>query len=431
MGGGSACICGRGDRALTGGIVYLVGAVPGAPDLITQRGLRHLRGAGALLYDPGVPPALLAQAPLGCERFAAPGGEASPDSNAPAGSEALHPNGAASAETITLLRSLVAAGSAVCWLTAGAPSPALVAQLEAAGLPYEAVPAPVGQLARGNLGERLPLAGVRVLVTRARSQAGALSDRLAALGGEPWEVPVIAIVDPPSWEALDEAVRRIGEYRWLVLTSANGVRSFMARLLASSKDVRALGHLQVVAVGSVTAAALAAAGIRADLVPEQFHGAALPPLLAPHLRSGDRVLMARSEIADPAYAEGLRALGAQVDDVIAYRTVPEPVDGALLRAALAAGEVDYVTFTASSTVRHLLAALDAGGGAPRHFGGARIAAIGSETAKALRAAGLPVDVQARVFTVDGLVEALVQDVTNRRESRHGFSSHPSPPPAGQ
>lgn len=163
-------------------------------------------------------------------------------------------------------------------------------------------------------------------------------------------------------------------------------------------------------MGSATAGALAGMGIRADLLPPEFRGAALPAAMAPHLRPGARVLMARAEAAGPAAAEGLRSLGVQVDDLVAYRTVMEAGDAGKLREALANGGVDYITFTSSSTVQNLLRAV----GGPGHLAGARIACIGPETADTARTAGLNVHLQARTATIEGLVEVLVEDVKNRR-----------------
>lgn len=251
-----------------------------------------------------------------------------------------------------------------------------------------------------------PLSGRRVLVTRAKAQASALSEQIRAAGGEPVELAVIRIAPPDSWEPLDAAIERLAEYRWLVLTSANGVESFVSRLPAPGALPPGL---RVAAVGSATARALAAAGIRVDLIPPEYRGAALPGAMAPLLAPGDRVLMPRGDMADPALAERLAALGAVVDDVVAYRTLTGGPDDAAVIAALESRSMDYVTFTSSSTVTGLLQVV----GGPARLAGARIACIGPETAKAAQSSGLTVHLVAKEATVPGLVAALIEDAARR------------------
>jgi uroporphyrinogen III methyltransferase / synthase len=268
-----------------------------------------------------------------------------------------------------------------------------------------------------------PLAGRCVLITRARSQAGALAERVEALGGRVWAFPVITVADPESWAPLDEAIRGIGTYQWLVITSPNGAEKFAGRLGGAAPagagavpgagpptDAQPqhprLAHLKVVAVGPATARALAAHGIRTDLIPAEARGAALPAAMAPHLSPGDRVLMARANLADPGPAEALRALGARVDDVVAYRTLAEGGDVAALQAALRSGEIDYVTLTSSSTVGNLIERL----GGAHWLSGVRVAVMGPETRKAAEAAGLTVHVMAEQVSLEGLAKAILSDV---------------------
>lgn len=248
-----------------------------------------------------------------------------------------------------------------------------------------------------------PLQGRRILLTRAQAQSGGLADRLRAAGAEVWEFPVIAIADPDSWAPLDAAVGRLEQYRWVVLTSANGAERFVARLRAAG--VRLAGRPAIAAVGSATARVLGELGLPVDVVPPQFRGAALPGALGPHLQPGDRILLPRGDLADPELPQALRGLGAQVDEVLAYRTVPAtPGDTPQLLAALREGQIDYITFTSGSTVQNLLAITG-----PDVLAWARIACIGPETAKVARSAGLQVQVVAPAATTEGLVEALVED----------------------
>jgi len=231
-----------------------------------------------------------------------------------------------------------------------------------------------------------------------------------ALGGEPVEFPLIDIAPPESWEPLDAAIAGLAHYRWVILTSANGVEAFGGRLTAAGRDPTHLPlHLRVAAVGTATARALQALGMPVDLVPPEYRGAALPGALAPLVAPGDRILMPRGDLADPALTERLQELGAVVDDLVAYRTVAGTGDVAGLVQALDAGTIDYVTLTSSSTVVGLLACL----GGPLPLERVRIACIGPETAKAAGAAGLTVHVLAPRATVESLAAAIAADAQSR------------------
>lgn len=254
-----------------------------------------------------------------------------------------------------------------------------------------------------------PLHKQTILITRSRSQASALVALIQERGGEVYEFPVITTAPPESWAPLDAAIGAIGTYDWLVITSPNGVEFFFARLTEAGKDASALAHLKVAAVGNATAKALAGVGIEPAVIPAEFRGAALPDAMAPHMKPGDRVLMARANLADPAPAERLREMGHTVDDVIAYRTLLEGGDVDALKAALRRGEIQYVTFTSSSTVNNLLQRL----GGAELLAGVRVAVMGPETMKAALGAGLRVDVVAEQVSVEGLVNAITLDVVSR------------------
>lgn len=247
-----------------------------------------------------------------------------------------------------------------------------------------------------------PLAGIGVLVTRAKAQAGSLQTQISALGGAVWELPVIATADPLDWAPLDDALTHLDRYGWLVVTSANGAQQVARRLQHLGI---ATPRVRIAAVGSATAQALEQARLQVDLLPSTFRGASLAEALAGHLRPGERILFARADIADPAPANKLRALGYAVDDLVAYRTVLQAPDATAVLQALAAGRIQYVTLTSSSTVGGVVNAL--GGRAP--LAHVRVAVIGPETAAAAVAAGLTVHVQAAQATIASLVQALVAD----------------------
>ncbi len=253
--------------------------------------------------------------------------------------------------------------------------------------------------------ERQPLFGRRIVVTRPRAQAGGFIDALRALGADVLACPTIAIVPPASWAPLDAALDELPRYDWLVLTSVNGVAMFFDRLRARRLDVRALYRARVAAVGSETAAAIAARGLLVDVVPEEFRAEAVAEAMIAGGVDGARVLLPRAAVAREVLPAMLRDAGALVDEVPAYETVPAPVDRDELRALLAARAVDLVTFTSSSTVRTFVALL--GDDAASLLADLPAGCIGPITADTARAAGMPVVLQPATYTIAALTEAIV------------------------
>jgi uroporphyrinogen III methyltransferase/synthase len=251
--------------------------------------------------------------------------------------------------------------------------------------------------------ERLPLLGKRVLVTRAAEQAAVMSQHLRALGAEPIELPAIAIARLESFDELDAAIARLNDYRWVVFTSANAVEAFFARLDALGKDARAFGGVEIAAVGSATAAAMRQFGLRADFVPPRFIAEELLAGLLERGAAEGRVLLPRAAEARAVLPDGLRAAGAEVDDVPVYRTIPG-VPAPQVLARVQAGEIDIVTLTSSSTARNLAALLN-GRLAPLQR--ALVACISPLTAEAARTAGFRADVVAGEHTIPGLIAAVV------------------------
>jgi len=252
-----------------------------------------------------------------------------------------------------------------------------------------------------------PLAGRRVLVTRAAGQASKLSDALRALGAEPVEVPVLEIRPPESFSPLDTALRQLDTYDWLIFTSANAVRALVERSAAIGISIEKAATPLVAAVGEATATAAENAGFAAALVPQNYVAEALVGALAGHVK-GKRILLARAAIARDVIPEALRAAGAQVDVVEAYRNVmPEAAPG-LLRAALAQG-LDAVTFTSSSSVTHLKeAAEDAGVAFP--FADVPAVSIGPITSTTLREQGWEPAAEAKQSNIAGLVAAVCRSL---------------------
>jgi uroporphyrinogen III methyltransferase / synthase len=251
-----------------------------------------------------------------------------------------------------------------------------------------------------NSGEKWPLDGVTVAVTRARAQASGLAGRLRSLGATVVEAPAITIV------ALDGPPLSVAGYDLICLTSPNGVRLLFDRLVGAGLDARALAGARVAAIGPGTAAALRSYGVVADVVPpERFVAEGLVEALADVPVT--RALVARAATARDVLVDALRERGAEVDVVALYETVAAPLSEAQVAAVVAA---DYVTFTSSSTVRFLISSLGGDGAAL----GGRLVSIGPVTSTTLREHGLVPDVEAVRHDIDGLVDALVADVSGRR-----------------
>lgn len=273
----------------------------------------------------------------------------------------------------------------------------------------------------------LPLQSKRVLVTRTREQAGALSESLRAAGALPVELPVIRIVPPADWQPLDLALRALAggaACDWLIFTSANGVKMVLERLRELGLGQWVLGNARIAAIGPATAATLADYGLSAALVPDEY----IAESVARGLRrdaeqrgetlAGKRILLARAAEARQVLVSELEQAGASVEVVAAYQTLPVTQDderGREVLALLRAWQLDVITFTSSSTVQHFMrwlkqAAPDIAsllaypGQQPAH---PLIACIGPITAQTARNYGLEVTVEAREFTIAGLLEALI------------------------
>jgi uroporphyrinogen III methyltransferase/synthase len=257
------------------------------------------------------------------------------------------------------------------------------------------------------------LLGRRVVVTRARTQAGTLAERLEALGADVLPFPTIRLRSHAADPAVRRTVAAAPDYDWIVLTSVNGVRAFFEAFAAGGGDVRRFGATRFAAIGSETARALEGHLIHPEVVPADFRAEALAEALAGHAMSGARVLLPRAAGARMVLPERLRALGAAVDDVATYEAVaPAGADVDGLLAAVRAGDVQAITFTSSSTVQNFMMLIGAAGAAILRDHPPVIACIGPITGATARAHGLPVDVQPDVYTIDALCDALVGHFCN-------------------
>ena len=247
------------------------------------------------------------------------------------------------------------------------------------------------------------LFGKKILVTRTRQQASKLTEQLENFGAEVLEFPTIKISSPSdNYESLDTAIKNLNSFDWIIFTSVNGVESFFARLKKFNLDARSFGKSKVAVIGAATAERLADFGIMADLVPEKFCAEGLIAELKDKV-FGEKILLARAEVARNILPDELKNFGAEVTIANAYKTEPDSENADEIKSKILNGEIDFVTFTSSSTVENFVAAV---GEEVLHK--TKTAAIGSITAKTLEKFNVTADIVAKEFTISGLVSAIVE-----------------------
>lgn len=274
-----------------------------------------------------------------------------------------------------------------------------------------------------------PLRGIRVVVGRARHQAGALSSELRALGATVMEIPFIEIRKPKSFRPLDDALKNLDAYDWLILTSVNGVEAMWERLqkirdgvdpsagprATFSRAVRrsrsSTGALHIAAIGPATKKAIEQRGGVVDVVPKEYVAESVVRSLRKKVK-GRRILLVRAKVARDVIPRELRKAGGHVDVMEAYETVVPKASRVRLRAALEnpTKRPHVVMFTSSSTAKNFVELLGANLSTKRRqtlLAGIRMASIGPVTSSTLRELGLPVDIAAKNYTIPGLVQALV------------------------
>lgn len=252
-----------------------------------------------------------------------------------------------------------------------------------------------------------PLKGVRVLVGRARHQAGALSAELRKLGAQVLEIPFIEIRKPRSFQPLDSALKNLDTYDWLILTSVNGVEAMWARLEKrhlNFSDLLSDGKIRITAIGPATKKAIEERGAKVDVVPKEYVAESVVRSLKGKVK-GKRLLLVRAKVARDVIPRELRKAGAHVDVVEAYETVVPASSRMRLQAALKNPQKrpHVVTFTSSSTVKNFVALRG-----KRNLNGIKMSSIGPVTSATLRENGLAVDIAAKEFTIPGLVSAIVR-----------------------
>jgi uroporphyrinogen III methyltransferase/synthase len=251
----------------------------------------------------------------------------------------------------------------------------------------------VGLRGKLNWYERLPLFGKRIVVTRARGQAEALSMKLRALGADAIEVHGIEIQPAADYGPLDRAIANLNTYDWLIFTSANGVHFFFERLDRSARDLRAL-RARICVIGPATRAALEALHLKVDVMGADYVAEGLLAALEPYNLAGCRILLPRAAIARDLVPVELRRRGARVDVVEAYRTATPAI-------IPPAPKPDWITFTSSSTVQNFVAAVG-----KAWLQGIQVASIGPVTSATARNLGLDITAEAATHTIDGLIAAI-------------------------
>ncbi|RUS47630.1 uroporphyrinogen-III C-methyltransferase [Cohnella sp. AR92] len=267
--------------------------------------------------------------------------------------------------------------------------------------------------------EKKPLFGRRILVTRSRSQASELADRIDELGGEPYEFPVIETRLPEGPEAvaaIESALQEADSYDWVVLTSVNGVEFFFRWLETTGTDIRRFHRAEFAAVGPKTAEALKKRGISATALPEKFLAEGLLESLAQRVQAGQKALLPRGDLARDVLPRELNALGLETVSLDVYETVPAGRHDEFLLELLQDGGIHAVTFTSSSTVTNLMEALRRmGAESPAELlAGAAVACIGPITAKTAEEHGLRVTAVAEESTIEGLIQSLIEATNERR-----------------
>jgi uroporphyrinogen III methyltransferase/synthase len=255
--------------------------------------------------------------------------------------------------------------------------------------------------------EKLPLFGKRVLVTRPRRQAGDLVEALVRLGAVPYVLPAVEIRPPSDWGPVDEALRNLPRFQWLVFTSANGVPALMKRLLEIGRDLRSLGGLKLAAIGPKTAEALGQYHLVPDLVPAKFQSEDLAAALLQAIRPGERVLLARADRGRDLLRHEL-SRRCDVEQIAVYTQVDAIAADDPVLDHLRRGEVDFITLTSSNIARALLRRLDATSVARLQSGEVRLVSISPVTSAEVRELGLPIAAEAATATSAGVVEALVR-----------------------
>jgi uroporphyrinogen III methyltransferase / synthase len=262
--------------------------------------------------------------------------------------------------------------------------------------------------------DKMPLSGIKILITRAREQSAESASRLKKMGAEVVVFPTIEIVPPLRWDGLDQAIDQIRSYYWIIFTSANGVHFFWQRLKEKGMPLRLPSSLKVCAIGPATAKALEGKGVSVSYIPKEYVAEAILGGFEKMAIRGRRILLARARIARDVLPKGLKKMGAEVDVVEVYRTIKPRGGARKLRQLLTEGKIDAITFTSSSTVNHFAELLKKEN-MKTYLKGISIACIGPVTARTAQAWGMKVSIQPDEYTLPGLTRAIAEYFERKRE----------------
>jgi uroporphyrinogen III methyltransferase/synthase len=259
--------------------------------------------------------------------------------------------------------------------------------------------------------EKRPLFGKRIGITRPAAQAAPVIERVLRLGAEPVLLPTIEILPPDDWAPIDDAIRRISNFDWLVFTSVNGVDSFLSRVWEAGGDARSLAHVKIAAIGPATGEALRPYGLRPDLVPAEFRAESLADALSPHVAT-KHVLWPRADRGRDVLPQRLSQAGATVEEVVVYRNVDVTTLPPLELERIERGELDWIGLGSPSIAESLVKLCTA---AARAQLGRQtsLASISPVTSARARELGLEVAAEATSYTWEGIVDAIVRSEAER------------------
>ncbi|MDD2510422.1 MAG: uroporphyrinogen-III C-methyltransferase [Syntrophomonas sp.] len=257
--------------------------------------------------------------------------------------------------------------------------------------------------------ENQPLWGKRVVITRARAQASQLVERIRDLGGQAIEFPSIKIEKEKNLAALHNAFQNIGQYDWIIFTSINAVDIFFAESRQAGLDIRDLKGIKLGAIGPATRDKLLDRGLRVDIVPEDYRAEGILKELSARIKPGQWILLPRARGARSILPDTLRQWGAYVNEVYLYQAIAASQVSKATLKNIVAGNMDYLTFTSSSTVSNFVKIIGAEN-IPGLKGKVKVACIGPVTADTARENGFSVDILAQEYTISGLLEAILEDL---------------------
>lgn len=257
--------------------------------------------------------------------------------------------------------------------------------------------------------EKKPFWGKRIIVTRSRNQASQLSARINDLGGEAVEFPTISIQKEENLSSLFNAFKNITSYEWIIFTSVNAVDIFFNELNNADMDIRDLGGVNIAAIGPATLDNLARRGLKVNVVPDEYRAEGIVAELANKIQPGQWVLLPRARGARSILPDSLREMGAHVNEVFLYEAISEVHISQAILNEIKNGVMDYITFTSSSTVTNFVKIIGR-----EHVNNinqrVKVACIGPITADTAREAGFKVDIVAKEYTIQGLINAIIDEM---------------------